>query len=72
MTDIENREDRLRRACKKLNLALKKTRRRGGPGSEHGPYHAIEPIRNLAVSAVDYPNGMTLEDAEAYFQLKLG
>jgi len=70
MTDIENREDRVRRECKKRGMRMKKTRRRGGPGSEHGPYHVIEPIRNLAISAVDYPNGMTLEDAEAYFQLK--
>ena len=45
---------------------MKKNRRRGGPGSEHGPYHMVEPIRNLAVSAVDYPNGMTLEEAEAH------
>ena len=45
---------------------VKKTRRGGGPGSEHGPYRMVEPIRNLAVSAVDYLNGMTLEEAEAY------
>jgi hypothetical protein len=67
MTEIGNREDRLRRECKKQGIALKKTRRRG-PGSEHGPYHVIEPIGNLAVSAVPYPNGMTLEEAEAFVE----
>ncbi len=68
MATIASREDRLRRARRGLGIALKKTRRRGGPGCEHGPYHLIESVRNLAVSAAHYPNGMTLEEAEAYVE----
>jgi hypothetical protein len=44
----------------------------GIPGSERGPYHMIEPFRNLAISAVHYPNGMTLEEAEAFVELHHG
>jgi len=72
MTDIGNREDRLRRACKNRGIALKKTRRKGGPGSEHGSYHVLEPVRNLALSAGHYPNGMTLEEAEAFVEQQTG
>jgi len=68
MTEIWNHEDRLRRACKEKGITLKKTRRRGGPGSERGPYHVLEPIRNLAISAVDYPNSMTRQEAEAFVE----
>jgi hypothetical protein len=72
MTDIGSRVDRLRRTCKKLGVTLKKTRRRGGPGSEHGPYHVLEPIRNLAISAIGHPNGMTLQEAEAFVEQHTG
>jgi hypothetical protein len=44
----------------------------GIPGSERGRYHMIEPFRNLAISAVHYPNGMTLEEAEAFVELHRG
>jgi hypothetical protein len=44
----------------------------GIPGSERGRYHMIEPFRNLAISAVHYPNGMTLEEAEAFVELHHG
>jgi hypothetical protein len=71
MTDIGSAEDQVRRACRKLTITLRKTRRRGGPGSEHSPYHALEPIRSLAISAVS-SNGMTLEEAEAYVEVHQG
>jgi hypothetical protein len=32
----------------------------------------IESFRNLAISAVHYPNGMTLEEAEAFVELQHG
>lgn len=67
MTD-KSHEDRLRRACKKHGLIFKKTRRPGGPGSEHGPYHVLKPFGNLAISAAHYPNGMTLREAEDFVQ----
>jgi hypothetical protein len=58
-----NRVARLRRECRRVRLFFKKTPRNG---SEHGPYHLIEPIRNSALSAARYPNGMTLDEAEAF------
>jgi len=57
------REAQLRRDSR--GMVLKKTRRRGA-GSEHGPYHLLEPIRNPALSAARYPNGMTLDEAETF------
>ena len=65
MEENASREARLRRECRALGMVLKKTRRRGA-GSEQGPYHVLEPIRNLAVSAGWYPNGMTLDQAEKF------
>lgn len=59
------REAQLRRDSRARGMVLKKTRRRGA-GSEHGPYHVLEPIRNLALSAARYPNGMTLDEAETF------
>jgi hypothetical protein len=59
------REAQLRRDSRARGMVLKKTRRRAA-GSEHGPYHVLEPIRNLAVSATRYPNGMTLDEAETF------
>ena len=64
MEDIAAREAQLRRQCRKVGLLFKKSRR-GGRGAEHGPYHALEPVTNLALSAAWYPNGMTLDEAEA-------
>jgi hypothetical protein len=61
--DDANREARLRRQCRDLGMVLKKVRRRAE--SEH-PYHVLEPIRNLALSAAWFPNGMTLDEAETF------
>jgi hypothetical protein len=32
----------------------------------------LEPIKNLALSAVPYPRGMTLEEAEAFVEQQHG
>jgi hypothetical protein len=67
VTNSSIRKQRLRRTCKTLGFMLVKSRRRRG--SEHGPYHFLEPVRHLALSAGHYPNGMTLQEAECFIGL---
>lgn len=57
------REAQLLSASRARGMVLKKTRRRGA-GGEHGPYHVLEPIRNLALSAASHPNRKSVKMVE--------
>jgi hypothetical protein len=61
--DDASREARLRRQCRTLGMVLKKVRHRAVIGH---PYHVLEPIKNLALSAARFPDGMTLDQAETF------
>jgi hypothetical protein len=69
MPNTARREDQLRRTCKKLGYILRKARGKGA-GTEHGPYHVIEPMKNLEISGTRYPNGMTLKEAESFVETR--
>jgi hypothetical protein len=70
MEERASREAQLRRDCRALGMILRKARRRAG--SEHGPFHILEPVKNLALSAALYPSGMTLVEAEAFVSSSTG
>jgi hypothetical protein len=63
MEDAAAREAQLRRQCRKLGMILKKVRHRAVIGH---PYHVLEPVKNLALSAARFPDGMTLDQAETF------